>query len=250
VEFTPPIPGEMDGIVRSASQIWETQRRAAGAEGIPGTDTNAMGTVEYPYGTLGDGELYARYLYERNYEMNELRTMIERAQGTIQYLSISVLINSENVEEDYSEAIRNLIAMGIGVAPMNIAVEHVPFYEDTSLADWWAAWDEYEEQLRRQALFQNILMWAVILLLGLAFISLIKTFIKAVKPPPEPEPALADGGMIDYLADDEEYMIDEMEHYEDIELNTKSTGLEQIERFIDKDPSAVAQLLRNWLVDE
>jgi flagellar biosynthesis/type III secretory pathway M-ring protein FliF/YscJ len=38
--------------------------------------------------------------------------------------------------------------------------------------------------------------------------------------------------------------------YDEVELSTKSVGLEQIERFIDKDAGAVAQLLRNWLTDD
>jgi len=37
---------------------------------------------------------------------------------------------------------------------------------------------------------------------------------------------------------------------EEIEINQKSAGLEQIERFIDKDAASVAQLLRNWLSEE
>lgn len=36
----------------------------------------------------------------------------------------------------------------------------------------------------------------------------------------------------------------------DITERVKSADSEQIERFVDKDPAAVAQLLRNWLTDE
>jgi len=91
----------------------------------------------------------------------------------------------------------------------------------------------------------------VILLLGLAFITLVRTIVKTVKPPAEPEPVLADGVMgIDYIAGDDDEVTDISRFEEEVELQTKSTGLEQIERFIDKDPVAVAQLLRNWLTDE
>ena len=110
-----------------------------------------------------------------------------------------------------------------------------------------------------------IVMWSVILLLGLAFMMLIRTIVRTIKPPPEPEPVLADGSYgIDYIVDDDADDIDDVDdvdvdvdditdvtQYEEVELQqTKSSGLEQIEKFIDKDPAAVAQLLRNWLTEE
>ena len=63
-------------------------------------------------------------------------------------------------------------------------------------------------------------------------------------------PLLAgEGYMIDYRIDSDEDDEDDIP-LEEIDLNQKSAGLEQIERFIDKDAAAVAQLLRNWLSDE
>ena len=255
VEFFPPIPGEMDGIVRSKSELFENQRRAAAAGGIPGTDTNAMGTVDYPYGTLGDDDEYRRAVLENNYEINETRTVIERQQGNIEEVSVAVLIDSESILEDYSAEVTNLVAKGLGIAAENIAVEHVPFsYRGISLEDIQAEREALEEQARRRELLETILMWAVILLLGLAFMSLIKAIVKAIRGSEVAEHALVGGG-IDYLADDydeeeEGEYYDSATQYEDVKLNTKSSGLEQIERFIDSDASAVAQLLRNWLSDE
>jgi flagellar biosynthesis/type III secretory pathway M-ring protein FliF/YscJ len=60
----------------------------------------------------------------------------------------------------------------------------------------------------------------------------------------------ADG--IDYLIGDDDDLAEQAAQveFEDIEINTKSPGLEQVEKFIDRDPGSVAQLLRNWLSDE
>jgi flagellar M-ring protein FliF len=99
-------------------------------------------------------------------------------------------------------------------------------------------------------------MWSVILLLGLAIIMLIRMIVKSSKPipVPEPEPILVDASVgmgIEYIADEETDIIDVPEHEdEDIDMPKKPTGLEQIEKFIDKDPAAVAQLLRNWITEE
>ena len=254
VEFFPPVPGELDGIVRSSSELLESQRRANAAEGIPGTDSNAMGTVEYPYGTLDDGDVYRRAVIEKNYEINETRETINHEQGKIIELGMAVLIDSESVAGDYTTEVANLVSKGLGISPESIAVEHVPFSDHgVSPDEIQAEMEAYEAQARRKEMLQTIIMWAVILLLGLALISLIKSIVRAFKAPVEyEEPALIDGG-IDYIVDDDDIDIDEIivdEQPEEVELNKKSTSLEQIERFIDKDPGAVAQLLRNWLTDD
>jgi len=250
-EYAPPVAGELDGLAISASDLWEAARRDGLEGGIPGTDTNAMGSIEYPYGTLDEGEIWERAIRERNYEINVTRTLLEKEEGAIQTIFFGVAINSLAVEEDYTEQVVDLIHRGMGIPLQNISVQRMPFIEaDESLSDMYNQWQADMETERQRELVNLIIQWAVILLLGIAFFSLLGVIFKKAKPP-EPEPVFTDGayGGIDYITDDEyEDYIDE--EIEDVELNKKSTGLEQIERFIDKDPASVAQLLRNWLTDE
>jgi len=257
VKFEPPVAGELDGIIRSSSELREARKKDDAAGGVPGTDSNGMGTVEYPFGSADDNEWYEKALLERNYDINETRTLIEHAQGKVEYISVAVAINSTAVDEDYSSEVSNLVSAGLGIAPTNVKVAYIPFAVDNSASESMKAQEEYEARMRQRELIQTIIMWSVILILGLALMLLVRTIVRTVKPPPEPEPVLADGGYsIDYIADDvreeeeEEESIRDITHYEEVALQTKSTGLEQIERFIDKDPAAVAQLLRNWLTDE
>ena len=252
VEFEPPIPGEMDGIVRSIGEIYEHSRRWGEAEGVPGTDSNNMGTVEYPWGPFNEDDYYRRSVIDRNFEINETRTFIEHEQGSVSELSIAVNINSviEGVDQEYTEEVTDLVARAIGVSPGLISVQHLPFaFVDTSLAEAYADWEAQQVAARNRALLETILMYVVIVLLGVMVMLLVRTIVRAVKPPPEPEPVLVAAGPdgIDFIVDDE--TSEEME-YEDVDLTTKSPGLEQIERFIDKDSASVAQLLRNWLSDE
>jgi len=251
VEFEPPIPGETEGILRSSEEIYENSRRWRDAEGIPGTDSNNMGTVEYPFGTLGEDDEYRRAVLSRNYEINETRRLIEHEQGVVEEVMIAVLINSEaeDVEQDFSEEITDLVAKAIGVAPNNISVQQVPFVPDRELEEMVSRMEEEAAARRNRELLETILMYVVIVLLGVMVMMLVRTVIRAVKPPPEPEPLLMAAGPdgIDLMVGDEEST--EME-YEDVDLQTKSPGLEQIERFIDKDSATVAQLLRNWLGEE
>jgi flagellar M-ring protein FliF len=201
--------------------------------------------------------MYMRMIRERNYEINETRTLIEREQGKIETINVAVTINSEDVEEDLSNDIVSLISKGIGVPLANVEVLRAPFsYRDMSLQGMFDEWLRWEELSRQRDMMELIITWAVILLLGIAVIVLIATIYKGTRPAEEPEPVYAEGGigvgMFDYTIDDdvgEEDMPDEPEEIE-IDMQKKSAGLEQIERFIDKDPAAVAQLLRNWLTDE
>ncbi|MDR0491856.1 MAG: flagellar M-ring protein FliF [Oscillospiraceae bacterium] len=267
IEFAPPVAGELDGIARSSSELYENQRLPGAAEGIPGTDTNGMGPTEYPYVTLQDGEEYRKVLIEKNYEINQTITTIEKERGQIKELSIAVLIDSESVDGDYTTEVTNLVSKAFGCAPANIAVERVPLtHREETLEELEAEREQALKTTKLKELLKTIIVWAVILILGLAFISLIKSIVKSSREPEiSPEALLADGARVDYMANDD--LVDEMglepnpgemagdeteadEEVEEIELNTKSPGLEQIERFIDKDPAAVSQLLRNWLTDE
>ena len=255
VEFFPPVPGEMEGIIRSSEEIYELSRRWSDAEGIPGTDSNAMGTVQYPWGDVDERDDYRRAVIGKNYEINETRRMIQHEQGVISNLSIAVLINSETegVEQDYSEEVRDLVAKAIGVAPVNVSVQQIPFaFEDTSVADMYARWEEQEAARRSRELFETILMYAVIVLLGVMVMLLVRSIVLAVKPPPEPEPVLMAVGPdgVDFLVGDEEGDETVGMEMEELDLQSKSASLEQIERFIDKDSASVAQLLRNWLSDD
>ena len=247
IEYFPPIAGELEGIVRSASELFELQRAAGAAQGIPGTDNN-LNPPEYPYGPLGDDEEYRRILNEYNYEINQTITQIERERGTIKDISLGILIDAQAVTEDYTTQVTNLVSMGFGIAPEKITVETLPFSgEDLErAAELQEQLMEYERQQRIRAILETVIMWSVILILGIMVISLIRTIFKGTRPEVPEELALAEGAGIDYLADDE---MDE-EQRASIELAAKSSSLQQIEEFIEKDAGAVAQLLRNWLTDD
>ena len=252
IEFFPQ-PGEAEGIVRSSERFREMSRRNLDAIGIPGTDSNNMGSIEYPYGTLDDDEVYRRGIDQFNYDISQEITNIQRQEYAIERLSIGISINRdiEGIDEDFTEEVIDLVSKAIGVSPNNISVQMLPFlFEDTTLQDLLTELEAYERAERNRALLNNILNAAVVLLLGVMAMMLGRTIVRAVKPPPEPEPVLAGIGPdgIDMLIDDDEES--DAKAYDDVELQPKSAGLEQIERFIDKDSASVAQLLRNWLSDD
>jgi len=254
VEFAPPVPGELGGIVRSSEIVRERSRRWGPAEGVPGTDSNAMGSIEYPWGEFDDQDMWMRHVETMNYEINETRRVIEHEYGVIRDLGISVVINRdlegrEGEEYDFSTEVADLITMAIGVPLANVRVQLLPFFVDPEIAAAQERMEELAAAQRTRDMVEMIIMYAVIVLLGVMVFLLGRTIVKALNPEPEPEPMLAAAGMdgIDYLISDETEAAVE---YEDVDLTAKSAGLEQVERFIDKDAASVAQLLRNWLSDE
>ncbi|NLL39497.1 MAG: flagellar M-ring protein FliF [Clostridiales bacterium] len=246
VEFSPPVEGETDGIVVSMSELYENSRTGAGGGGIPGTDTNGLGTVEYPYTEPEDGELYNKVLREANYEINETRTQIEKAKGTIDDLSIAILIDSQVIEEDYTDSVENLVAKAIGVDGDFISVERLPFRNaDDEMEARLAEQEKFMRALQTREIIMEILKYAILLTIVLLAFSLIKSIVKIAVAGKQEEMLLASGKTVEFIADDE---MDEK--YPDVELSAKPEEIEQLERFIDKDPEAVAQLLRNWLSDD
>lgn len=252
IEFEPPIPGNEEGMLRTSEEIYERSRAWADAEGIPGTDTNGMGTAEYPYGEFGPDDYYMRDVIRLNYELNETRTAIEAERGKIEELSVTVLINSQYMGEDvtppeFTAEVIDMVSKGIGVSPMLVSVQHVPFKEANEAYERWLAEMEAEQSRQfRNWLIEQILKYGTIITLIVMVFMLIRMILKGAQPVIEEELVPAEGpGGIDLLIDE---AVDK--EYEDVDLHAKSAGLEQIERFIDKDAAAVTQLLRNWLTEE
>ena len=151
-----------------------------------------------------------------------------------------------------TEEIINLISMGVDIPPDRVVVESLPFAVDTTWEDEIAAWEAYDTTVRQQDLIRTIIIGGVALAIAVLLFLLGLSIIRAVKPPP----VLAEGARIDLLADgdldDEAFLAAEVEARKraEIDLQAKQPELDSIEGFIEKDPAAVAQLLRNWLTDE
>jgi flagellar M-ring protein FliF len=255
VVFAPPVEGETSGIVVSMKELYESSREADGVQGVPGTDTNGLGVVEYPYGTLGPDQYYSQVLREMNYEINETRSEVERAQGAIRDLSIAVIIDSESVADDYTENVRNLVAQAVGVANRYVSVERLPIKAAEVPDGLWQEQRDFELAMKNRELIKTVIIFLTVLLLVL----LIIFFLRALFAPRH-QLALAGGQVIDYFSPEEGLLQDlaalsagdaaEDAAEEHKIITVKPESLEQLEKFIERDPQAVAQLLRNWLEDE
>jgi flagellar M-ring protein FliF len=267
IEFAPPVPGEDEGLIISMSELYETARGIGAAGGVPGTDNNGMGateeidgTIEYPYGDLGDEETYRKILRETNLEINKTTTQIERAKGGIKALSIAVMLDSLSIPEDYTESVRNLVAGAIGTSADYIAVERLPFQEPASnpIIDAANSQAEALNKYKSQELVQTGIICGFALLCVILILALVRSLLR--KPKPQEVLAMAGEGGHDYIVGDDED-IDGIYEGEDMpsvgeQDETVAVGappletVVQLEKMIKSNPEAVATILRNWLAED
>ncbi|MGE4484061.1 MAG: flagellar basal-body MS-ring/collar protein FliF [Oscillospiraceae bacterium] len=247
VQFATPVEGDDNGLIVSMEELYEKTQGGGTAEGTAGTDSNGVGVSEYMFSDdTGDFSNISRSV---NYELNETQTQIEKAQGGIENLSVAVLLNSDAYSDDYGESVKELVAKAIGVDEALVSVVSLPFQttgDESGITGVFAEQAKIMEKLDSK----EIIITAIIAITVLTSLFFIFRFIKyAFDYSPRRRAVTPDG----YIEIPEDGLIDVSDRASDItELakRTKSSDAEQIEKFVDKDPAAVAQLLRNWLTDE
>lgn len=248
VEFAPPADGE-EGLVVSMSELVEkiTNDETGSVAGL-----DANGTASQYMDTLDndDNSAYYQASREANYEINQTKTQIEQAKGQVKDLSVSVILNSDQVD-DYSDEVRQLVATAIGVEAERITVAMLPFVpvDDTAIQD---AFDAQSELLSSM---QSAETTRLMIILGTVLVVLVFVFMIFRMFKKKEEPVLAEGGF-EYLADEEIDLGEDNEpllglhdiRLEDFEQTDNK--LQILEDYIGKNPESVANLLRNWLNEE
>ncbi len=250
VQFSTPIEGATGGLVRSSEEKNDSSSKSTAAAGQPGTDSNGVGASEYVSNSEGSESSSSQSAF--NYELNEIRTNIEEAQGTIESLSVSVLLN-ENVNgiSQNTEKVKSLVANAIGVSPKYISVELLPFVSGSGQGyeDYIKQNQEVIKQLKKSELIRTIIICAAILLALLAVFMIFRkrngkkeddiTEAEGMLAMAMPGGPMAPAG----FADEEEKLLQEI-------VIKKSSEVERVEDLMDKYPETVVQILRTWLTEE
>ncbi len=235
VRFEPPIPGEEEGLIRSIQEL-EEHAQNAGSGGVPGTDSNIEGITSYAQVDHGDSK-YDMVSSTINYELNEIKEEIIKAQGQIQDLTVAVLINSTDLAEEFTQAdadnVSDIVAAAVGIESRLVQVRSMPF--DTSLAASIARGFEERQRTERMKYYTFLASIGILLIAGLVIYMIISRRRKVARE--EMLAAQFDAEITDDI--------------EDIELSEDLRGArKQVERFIDKKPELAAQLLKTWLKEE
>lgn len=230
VRFEPVVDDA--GIIVSREELRERVTGAA-AGGIIGETPNV---TQYPVadaeGTGGESDRRQEIV---NYEVNEIKERIEHQQGNIEDLSISVIIDNEELDDAAIVNVTDLVAKAVGTDTERISVQAMGF--DVSLQD---ALREGFEQRRVGIPFDlNLVIFA-----GLAFLLLLAGIFFMRKRKILSDQKLLTQSSFDVSTD---------------KLNLPAVDLEndaqdqikgQLEKLATQRPDALAQLLRNWLTEE
>ena len=238
--FSPPIDGEVNGMLRSATKITENVVNGSGATGAPGTDTNGA-TITSTVEATDSGSTYKKASDTLNYELNEIYREIVKAQGTVSDMSIGVVINSKALvdgamtDDHYNELV-DLIAMSAGTGKDNIQIVVQEF------PDPMANYDVYTGQDTTGLVF-GVPLWALVLIALVTLAAIIATIIiirrnRAKKAAAEEAEKLKEQQVKEQL--------------EEIGSDAEDKGSPKyhIEKFVDTNPEAATALLRAWLNED
>lgn len=245
-----PADGQSQGLLSERSSY--TEESAGGSGGVPGTDSNNETTYYYQdndYSNSTIEELYEKYL------PNEEIVSTSIPAGKVLYNSSSMAVSSTNyivVKEDdakkqglldggitwdeYKAANSERKVVPITTQMMELASDAsgIPTDNITILA--------YEENFFVDSeglgidIYDVIQIALIVIILGLLAIVVLKSMAKE-KTTEQPEELSVET----LLQSTPEAPL------EDIELEQASETRKQIEKFVDENPEAVANLLRNWL---
>ena len=160
--------------------------------------------------------------------MNYDEATLEK-QGTLKNQTFDEFMaqNDQKKQVQVDEEFYNLVAKATGISRDNISIlaYEIPFFQAK------------EDSTLPYTTILAIVM--IVLILGLLGFIVFKSTRSVVVEEVEPEVSVED-----LLASTRNDELDEIE-YED-----KSDVRKAIEKFVDENPAAVAQLLRNWLNDD
>ncbi len=235
VQFSAPVDGEVEGMIRSSNVLKENVVNG-GSGGVAGTDSNTTDVTQYP--TLQNAESdYTKTQEIYNRELNELKTTIVKAPGKIVDMSIAIIINSDVLEDNAlpeanRQALIEMIAMASGAKDeKKISVSAWSFHKEAEIPI-----DNVMPESGFMGISNNI--WMIVVAALVIIIILLIVFMRRRR-------AAA-------LQQEVQEIIEEQEELEEIntEFQDRSSPKFQIEKFIEANPDAVANLLRSWMNDD
>ena len=235
-----PVVGD-EGIVRSQEEHRENyEGNLAGSAGVPGTTSNIpqYQTVDENQGTGS----YSSSDVITNYEINEKVERRVFSPGSIDYLSVSVIINNTLAEENLQK-IRNAVQAAVGYNPERgdtVTVTSLDF--DNSMEEEIATAQAAEAAAQRtKMLIYAGLIGFILLLL------IISLFIFRRSGRGEGE---ISKNAIDLMVDEdlEEQVAASAELTS--EQKKRKHIREQLTNLINEKPEEITEMIKSWLVDE
>lgn len=235
-EVSPPIEGESNGLIISYQELKEQVKNSL-AGGPPGTDSNSEDITQYNEIDSNDST-YTKENKSVNYELNEIRKSIVKESGNIKDITVAIILNRKTLEneeltDEHKSRLIELVSAAAGLETKKVEVMARDFNEGQQ--DNLLSISSEEEP----GLTSNIPLMSIGIIGLLLAVGAIFAMVRTRRRKNEVSEILEESG-----AD-----IEEVEEI-DINMTDKSSYKYQIEKFVDKKPEAVAQLLRSWLNED
>ena len=234
-EYSSPIEGSEDGIIRSLEENNEKSDNATTGQ-VPGTDPNTEEEiVDYAQVDQNSNSSQEKKNKVVNYEINERTQQTQKALGQTEAITVAVILNEEaiggSLTEEKKKEITSLISSAAGTDTVKVEISTMVFNKDAT------------EEVPVDAATQPMWVW---MLIGAALAAgLVGGFVvyKKNKDSQEDE--------TDPLSDINELIEDAASELDDIDFEQeKSEMKDQITKFVDKKPELVVQLLRTWMNED
>ncbi len=235
VTFQPVIDDQ--GIVVSREELKEKVQNGA-AGGVAGETNN---TTQYPELQEGEQGTYDKNQVTTNYEVNEIKEKIEEQQGKIEDLSISVIIDNEQLNMQTLNQVKELVTNAVGTDPERVTVYSMKF-DDSMKQDILDAFNQKEQSNKTLSPMMLGIIATIAAVLIMALIIIMRRRKRV-------EEELIEQQMeqeAEQKEQDEEQQVPEI----DLEATEQNQVKVQLEKLASQRPDAVAQLLRNWLNED
>ena len=227
-------PEDGEGVLRSIHELERTFYGENGVGAPPGTDANILDNEIPVYQETGAGaNEYFEYENTRNFEISEINEFKVVPPGSVERLSVAVIIDEGILEPEQRDAIEEVVVAAAGInyeRGDHISITAFPFADTFMPDDFFEDPIIEEEQVRP---FYIYILWVIGILAILVFVLLLLHNNR--------RRAAERREIEEKLAYEEELTKEEAEH-----RKTSST----IEGLAKKEPEVVAKILRAWLNED
>lgn len=229
------------GVIQSEDRNIEAVGDGEVTGGVTGTETNSEIPV-YPDVEIDGENIYYKDSSSINYLVSQIKQQIQHEPGTVENLSVAVIINKANIIDNEKEEIRNLVAHSAGIDVSKVALYNMEFKSnDIPTFDTDGNLNELSD--RQKLIIAACIAGFFILLIIIIIIILKVKKAKRLKK----EAELLEAENANKVPEDSwENIKDEIEVKETKEIVLKK----QITDFSSANPDIAAQLLRTWLKGE
>lgn len=211
--------------------------------GVPGTDANAE-IPTYPGVTVQGDDIYFKDKNTINYLVSQLKEQIEYNPGSIENLTVAVVINKKTMTDDEQEKVKDLVANSAGIKPENVALHNMEFYDQTSTPA--IAENPLEEV---PGISRNLLIYGGIGLGAFAILIFIISIILSKRK--KKKAALMAAGQAKNMADGEkEYSWTDVQEEIKLQETEEQVIRKQLQEFTKNNPEISAQLIRTLIKGE